>query len=45
MKLNLGERQWGEVFGLSCEKGFLSGMSFSIYEVVGLIISPISTGA
>ena len=35
----------GEVFGVSCQKGFLSGMPFSIYKVVGLIISPISTGA
>ena len=35
MKLNLGERQWGEVSEVPCEKGFLSGMSWSIYEVDG----------
>ena len=45
MKLNSEERQGGEVFGVSCEKRFLSNMSFSIYEVAGLIIHPISIGA
>ena len=31
-------------FGVSGENGFLSGMPFSIYKVVGLIIAPFLLG-